>query len=324
MAIRAKTRKRIAYLLRAAVAVALLYALWTRAEVDSLTDAIADTDMRLLGAALALVPIAIGIRAYNFLLLLNRDDRIMTAFDSLRLTYVGVGASLFLPTGAADLFKAHLGTRFHGRPEDIVATTVIDKITALTAVAAMGATGAVLEGEPFLAAAAAFVMMVSLVPLTWPRIVPWRLLLRFLARGASVSDPVIQKAISPPRRLLLRVISVSVFGWVMTYSVVFLVCASLGIAVSIWYVLSLAPFTALARLIPISAGGVGLGEFTLVALLTRVGVSEVLAVRASLLALTFIVLLPGLVGILTLVLTDWRHREIRVAEAETAETSGLR
>jgi hypothetical protein len=150
--------------IRIAVAVFLVWFLWSRAGIEDLGELVESLEWRWVVAAAAVVPVALGIRALNLSLLTNRARRVLGAWQSYRLTLIGVGANLFLPTGVSDLLKAHIGYRAYGSPEDIVLSTIFDKLTAITAVAAMGTVGAIIEREWVLAALTVGVAALSLAP----------------------------------------------------------------------------------------------------------------------------------------------------------------
>ena len=294
--------------LRIAVAVLLIWFLWSRAGIDDLGELIASLDWGWVLAAAAVVPVALGIRALNLTLLTNRARRVLGAWQSYRLTLIGVGANLFLPTGVSDLLKAHLGYRAYGNPEDIVLSTIYDKLTAITAVAAMGTVGAIIEREWLLVALTIGVGALSLAPWVFSKVVPWRWVLKLLAPRSDIDEETMRAAAKPPVPLLTKVILVSVVGWVATYLVVYLSCQATGVSVTFAYVLAVAPLATIARTIPISAGGVGLGELTMAALFTRAGAPEELAVRAALLSMVLLVLIPGLIGVLLLPLGGARGK----------------
>jgi len=279
---------------RIAVAVALIGFLCWKAGIGDLTAASISWGYAL--AALALTPLSILVRAYNHSLLLNRPHRVLSLWDAFVLTLAGIGINLFVPTGASDLVKAHWGWRMHGNPEAMVVSSVLDKLTSLTALAAIGALGAVAAGTPVLGWAALALFVLTLLPFVAPRMVPWRLLLRFLAPGADIDAEMVTAVGRPPLPLLLWVYVVSAGAWVVTYAVMWLCCLAVGAAVTPAQVLAFAPLSSLARLVPVSVAGIGVGEVTMAALLSRVGVAQDVAARAVLLSMTIMVLLPGAVG----------------------------
>lgn len=299
-AARSATAKGILRWARVAVAILLVAFLAWRAGIGDLATVTKSLRPGWALAALALVPVSILIRAFNHSLLLNRDGRVIGLVDMTRLTLVGAGINLFIPMGAADLAKAHYGYRLHGHPERMIVSSVLDKITSLTAVGLLGLVGSIVAREPLMGVLAAAVGLASLVPFVAPGIMPWRWLIRVLAPRAEIAEDSLREAARAPLGRLLAVWAVSVAGWLVTYSIVYLCCLAVGADIGPAYVLALAPFATLARLVPISVGGIGLGEVTMVALLMRAGVPRDLAALAALLQLALAVLLPGAAGALLL------------------------
>lgn len=286
---------------RVVAAVVLLgFLVWRSGLADIGTHGRVDTAWLLAG--LALIPFALALRAFNFGLLLNRDSRLLGFGDLMRLTLIGAGIGLVVPMGAADLMKARYGLAVHGSPERMVVSTVVDKLTSLTAVAAMGAVAAAVYGRWALAVTAAVILVASVVPVVVPSPRVWGWLTRVLARGSSqiVDERVIIAQATPDAALLGRVYAVSVVGWVVSYLAVFAACRAAGADVAVGTVFALAPVATVARLVPVSVGGIGVGEVTLAALLASVGVAEQTAALAALLQLALLVLVPGAAGLVVL------------------------
>jgi uncharacterized membrane protein YbhN (UPF0104 family) len=248
-----------------------------------------------LGAIM--VPFAVAIRAYNHTLLLNRHAQVVNAWEAFRLALIGAGLGLLLPQGAADMAKAHYGWRAHGFAEDMIVSSVLDKLTSLTAVAVMGTIGALAGGRSDLALVAAVLTLLTLVPVVLPGIFPWKLFMRVLAPGADVQDAAMMRSARPPVLLLVWVYVVSCLGWLVTYTIMYCCVLAVKADVGFGLVLTIAPVSSIARFIPISAGGIGLGEFTMAALLTRSGVSQAAAAQSALLSMLLLVFLPGAAGL---------------------------
>ncbi|MDH4140212.1 MAG: flippase-like domain-containing protein, partial [Coriobacteriia bacterium] len=308
--------------LRVAVAVGLVWLLASRAGLGDLAAQPWDLGWWAIAVGVAVVPLSVAVRAFNHTLLANMRVRVLEPWSAFRLALVGAGIALFLPTGAADAAKAHYGYRVYGHAEDMIVSSALDKLTSLTAVAAMGAMGGLVAREFVLAGVAAGVGVLTVVPFAAPRVVPWRLALRVLAPGSNPDDDVIASVSRPPGTRLALVYAVSAIGWLLTYAVVYLACVAVGAQIAPSYILMLAPFTTLARMVPVSAGGIGLGEFTTAALLVRGGVEADLAARTALIAMVLLVLLPGAVG--ALLLAGGRHQRtsaISQGNEETTSTS---
>jgi len=302
----ARTAVRI---LRVAVALSLItFLAWKAGVLNAGTYERVSIVWFLLG--FALIPGAVAIRALSLGLLLNRETRVLRFGALMRLTLVGAGLGLIVPMGAADLLKARYGLVTHGSAEQIVVSSVIDKLTSLTAVAAMGFAGALYVGDWLLTALAAGLFLASLVPTLLPSRRVWSALVRLLARGrGEVDEDAIMRHARPEFRVLARVYAVSVAGWAVSYTAVYAACRAAGAVVDVGTVFALAPLTTIARLVPISAGGLGVGEITLSALLAQAGVAPQIAALASLLQLLLLVLLPGATGLVVLGLGRAGKRE---------------
>jgi len=291
---RSRSTKRWAQWLRVAVALALVGLLVWRAGITELQPG--SISWGYVALAAAIVPLSILVRAYNHALLLNRPKRVLSLWDAFVLAIAGIGINLVVPTGASDLVKAHWGWRMHGNAEAMVVSSVLDKLTSLTALAAIGALGAMVAETPVLGWVSLALFVATLLPFVAPRIVPWHLLLRVLAPGAELDADTISAVGRPPLALLLWVYAVSMGAWVITYAVMWLCCLAVGAPVTPAQVLAFAPLSSLARLVPVSVAGIGVGEVTMAALLGRVGVPTDLAAQAVLLSMVLMVIAPGAVG----------------------------
>lgn len=288
-------RARVLRGLRVAVALGLTSLIAWRAGVG---DVGRDTALSVpwVVLAAAIVPASIGVRAYNHALLLNRPTKVLGFRDAYLLTVAGIGINLFVPTGAADLAKAGWGARIHGNPEAMIVSAVLDKLTSLAAVGALGSAASFVVGSPVLGWTAAALVAASVLPLLAPRLMPWRPLLRVLAPGTTPDPSLIAAVSRPPAALLAWVYAVSVAGWLLTYWAIWACCRAVGADIGLEAVFAMAPLTSVARLLPVSIAGIGVGEATLALLLQREGVPPESAAQAVLLAMVLLVLLPGAVG----------------------------
>lgn len=263
-------------------------------------------DTGLLTSAIALVPLALAIRAYNHTLMLNRPLRVVGFSDAFALTIVGVALSMIVPLLASDILKARWGLKAYGSPESMVVSTALDKLTSLSAVALMGVAGAVAIDAWVVAVLAAVLAVCALVPFVVPDRMPWRRLVRFLAPGDAPDPDVIRRCARVPKGLLAWSLVVSLLGWVATYATTWLCLRAVGADVSVWTVAMLAPIATVMRLVPVSVGGIGVGEATLAAMLAAQGVSSTLAAKGVLISMLLLVIAPGAVGILLLALRGSR------------------
>jgi len=279
-------------------AAALVAFLVSRAGLGSL--ALADVRWGWLALGVGLVPFSIAVRAWSFGLVLNRDRVILGPVRLYRLTLVGAGLGLFLPTGAADLAKARWGLVAHGSAEEMVVSSVVDKLTSVLGVGLLGMAAAISASDALLAVVSAALVIAAAVPLFARWDWAWRTLVKLLAGGKVVDADRIATRARPRLGLVALMTAVSVLGWLVTYAIVLACVRAVGVDVGTMTVLGIAPLVTVSRLVPISAGGIGLGEVTMTALLARAGASETAAAQAALLQLGVLTLLPGAAGLVLL------------------------
>ncbi len=284
--------------MRFAVAGALLVWLASRAELGGLK--LADLRWGWLALGVALVPLSLAVRSWSFGLVLNRERAILGPGRLYRLTLVGAGLALFLPTGAADLAKARWGLVAHGSAEEMVVSSVVDKLTSIVAVGLLGIAAAAAASDGTLAVLSGALAVAAAIPLFARWDSAWRALVRLLAGRREIDEERIASHARPPARLIAIVTAVSVLGWLVTYAIVFACVRAVGADVSVAAVLALAPLVTVSRLVPVSAGGLGLGEVTMASLLARAGAPEAVAAQAALVQLVALVLLPGAAGLVLL------------------------
>jgi uncharacterized membrane protein YbhN (UPF0104 family) len=283
---------------RIAVALGLLGWLVSQAGLGDLSWSAVQWGWLLL--AVVLVPFSLAIRAWSFGLVLNCERAILGPWALYRLTLVGAGLGLFLPTGAADLAKARWGLVAHGAAEEMVVSSVIDKLTSLVGAGLLGLIAAIVAGDPVLAVVSATLTVGGALPMFVRWDAAWHFLVRVLAAGRDVDVERVARHARPPVSLVAAMTGVSVLGWVVTYSIMFACARTVGADVGVSTVLALAPLVTVSRLVPISFGGLGLGEVTMTALLVRAGVPQSVAAQSALAQMAVLVLLPGAAGMVLL------------------------
>lgn len=285
---------RLRFTLRAAVSITLVGALvWKLREQGGAGVTLASGWW--LAAAALLVPLAVSLRVASFMALVNRDERMLTFGQALYLTLVGAGAGLFLPGGAGDLLKAALGARAYGSPERLVAATVVDKLTSLVALGALGVAGAAVSRTPSFGLLSGVALVVAAAPLAAPSVVPWRLAVRTLI-GSEADPDALRLAVRTPASVLAPVLAISALGWAVTFTVILACCRAAGAPIAASDIYAMAPLVTLSSLVPVSLAGLGLTQVTMALLLAGAGASQAEAIGASFFQLA-VNLTPGLTGI---------------------------
>lgn len=285
---------RLRFALRAAVSLSLIGILAWKLREQGGAGITLESGLWLTAGA-CLVPLAVVLRVESFRMLINREERVLSFGQALHLTLMGSGAGLFLPGGMGDLLKAAIGARAHGSPEKFVAATVVDKLTSLATLGALGMLGAAVSGELTFGALALAALVVASTPLVAPSVVPWPLIVRTLAKSSA--DPeTLRNEVRTPARTLVPVLAISSVGWVVTFTTILACCRAAGAPTGAIYIYAMAPLVSLSTLIPVSLAGLGLTQVTMALLLSRAGASTTEAISASFFLL-LVGIAPGLVGI---------------------------
>lgn len=283
---------------RLAVSVAILLYLIRFVNAPLLIASIRKINILWLVLAMSIVPFNALIRAYSFFLIINKDDKKMSIKDTYALTLIGAALNLFLPASSGDIAKVYFGYRAHGLKEELLSTSIFDKLTSVIAVFALGTITACFLQLYKLSLFSLTITALSLVPLFLPRIVPWKLVNKLL--DLVLKEKLnIEKLVSSStlqNNLKLWVLAVSVFGWIVTYSGFFMICRMFDIDVSFIYVLAIAPIITIARLFPLTLSGLGSTEATVTYLFSSIGIAPTVAIVVSLFFQAMYVILPGIVG----------------------------
>ncbi|MBS3956411.1 MAG: flippase-like domain-containing protein [Clostridiales bacterium] len=291
-----RTRDIAVFMTRAAVSMLLVSVLVSRVDWGSFSHAIRQTSLIELLLALAVFWLAVMLRSVSYALVVNRSRRLISSSDSLALTLIGSAASLVMPSGTGELVKAHFACRTHGKPEYLVPATMIDKLTSLPALAVVAAPSAFASGLHLVGALAILLGIVALIPIIKPSVVPWRLAIRAVgSMQADVTPRMIAEATHVRPSRLVGVVAISVLGWLVSFAAIHTVAHSLGSDIPIAHTIMSGAIMTLANLLPISLAGLGLSQFTLVAVLVGLGVDDQAATQIAIVHLGM-VLTPALVG----------------------------
>jgi len=84
------------------------------------------------------------------------------------------------------------------------------------------------------------------------------------------------------KKLLFTLLVINIINWFVIFTFMYVIAIIIGLSVSFYYILLIAPIIVLVEIIPISIGGIGTREAAIVFLLSFVNIDSVLAVSYSL------------------------------------------
>jgi uncharacterized membrane protein YbhN (UPF0104 family) len=261
-------QSRLFAVVRIAVTLAIVAGLIVKLSPGDLRDTVRDADPWMLTAAVGLMFVVQVLVAVKWLVLLRARDVQQPFLRVARMYCVGNLLSNVLPTAVGgDVYRVYRMQReAHARASDVTMSVLYERATGYGAMTCLGALGAAFHygnvAIGFLALAAgggaALVLAFVLPRMPFPAIRHDHFLRNLLAH----------------RRELMAVYQMSVFSiaiQALYISTIALAGHALGIDVSWWYWAFATWVVAIALLLPVTLGGLGVRESSYSALLNHAG-----------------------------------------------------
>jgi uncharacterized protein (TIRG00374 family) len=254
----------------------------------------------LLG--ILLLPLGFLIRAYRWSAILNQPSDLISPKDLFLLTFVGVSLSFVLPASLGDLARAYYGYKHSGLKEEMLSSSLVDKIMGLLAIVALGTVSSLLHELYAYSLVCLLLMIVFVVLIFFPTLIPWKLVtkaMRSVTRSSMDAQRLLE-SFTLSNGVKLLTLTLSVLAWFVTYMQFYLICLALTVNVPLTYVFAMAPMITIARLFPLTLNGFGSQEAVVIYLFGLVDVSPNEALLVSLLYSFVQLVIPGLVGLLVI------------------------
>jgi glycosyltransferase 2 family protein len=311
-------KKAAIFLLKLAVTFGVLAWLLSKVELGTVAATVRRIPAPMLVVATALTLAQPLLAALRWHLILHYLESPIRFARTLLISWMGLFASALLPSGIAiDGIRMWLLARTGMRPSRAVHSVLLDRAAALAGLLLLvGAClpavddrvasapvryglAAVLIGG---LAAGLTVALCIRIPSDWHHFRVARIV-------AALLDDL--RAVCRPWLRALALAGISAFAIACNSLTIFFLLRSLDVQVGVSDVMVLAPIVILAMTLPISLGGWGLREGSMVGLLGMIGVAPAISLSVSILIglIGMIISLPG-----ALVWLQWRH---------TAETKVL-
>jgi uncharacterized membrane protein YbhN (UPF0104 family) len=264
-------QSRLFSVVRVVVTLAIVVGLIVKLSPNDLRDTVTDADPLLMLAAAALMFVVQAMVAVKWLVLVRAREIDLPFLRLARAYCIGNLITNVLPTAVGgDVYRIYRVQReAHARAADVTMTVFYERATGYAAMTCIGAIGAAFYydhaaiGLLALAggAAAAAVLAYVLPRITFP----------------AVRDDHFIRNILANKRELLAVFRMGVFSLAIQalyISTIALAGRALGIDVSWWYWAFATWLVALALLLPITLGGLGVRESSYSALIDNAGGSQ--------------------------------------------------
>lgn len=252
--------------------------------------------------ALALIPLGILLRAWRWMIILNKDKKLISLKDSCYLNLVGMALNIFLPGSSGDIAKSYYGYKWHGFKEEMLSSSILDKIMALFSLFILGSLTAFLINLYFLSFFSVIITILLYFIIFYPKIMPWSILNKLLSFFVKIEldEEKLIVAFTIPNKIKLKVLLISLFAWIMLYFQFYLICMSYSAQINFIYILAVAPLMNIAILVPFTINGLGSLEAVTMYLFSLIGISPTLAILVSLTSQILYTVIPGIIGYIIL------------------------
>ncbi len=282
-------RKTWRYLVNAAVSIVLIAVIIMLTGVDRITGQLAGLALPVFVLAVLLEQLGVALSAKKWQLLLTAKREQVPFLQAWKYYYIGTFFNAFLPTSVGgDVVKAHVFSKQLQRREEGYASVVMDRMTGLVAVVAIGSL-ALLAGWPLVDPTARLLALpilvlpfLALIVLFFTGWTERLLQLSFLQRFHRVQRFVhdVYKALRAyrmHRRVLLPVMALSVCYHLLLILVNVTLAWALGLDIAISYFFVFIPVAEILVFLPVTVQGFGVREGTYVTLFSSVGVGSAAA-----------------------------------------------
>ncbi|MEW6100730.1 MAG: lysylphosphatidylglycerol synthase transmembrane domain-containing protein [Candidatus Omnitrophota bacterium] len=315
-------KKVLSLFLRVSISLLLLYFLFRQVEIDALAEIIRGADKPLLFLAFLVFFFCHAFCLFRWEMLL-RALKIRLPLKRVIISFSG-GAffSLFLPsTIGGDLMRSVDLAAHTKKPKEIIATVLLDRLSGFVGLVVLCLLSLAFGWEllkdrsVFLSLGLITAVLSAILIVLFNKSV-YGIVNRLLHSPDSGKIRQLIKSLHDEihifrhhKRVIINNLLLSVVIQAISPLTVYIIALSLGIKVSIVYFFIFVPIIGAITLLPISIGGLGLRDATMIFFFAKAGLGKDISFAISLLNF-FIILMWGVIGGFIYVLTI-RHRRIQ-------------
>lgn len=298
---------RIQQIIRLSVFIVFVLILSRMIDVDLLKKAIQHVRPEIVLLAMFLYFGNIGIRAYRWEKIFNRNPKQISFKDAYMMTLIGIALNIFIPATFGDIVRSYYGYRLYGVKEEMLSTALVDKIFALGSLFLLGSVSGYIMGYSVLSTVSLVSAVLTFVPLTYPSLVPWNIvntILRVFKKSLNIEK--LLKAFTLPCVLKLYVMGISVVGWLCTCIFFYILCSAFPVKISLGYIILIMPLLIIIRLFPFTVNALGPMEVAVIYFFGIIGINSTLAVLISLSSNIISSIIPGSIGLIIILMCGHR------------------
>ncbi len=265
---------------------------------ELLVDSLARSSFLLVALVTVIMVPAVLARAWRWYFLLVRRGIPVSLTSITNATFIGMALNLFLPASAGDVVRSYYGWQQYGHKEEMLATSLSDKVLALFSLFLLGAVGGIVCGDTKLAFLAAVLAVptgiILLVPVRWL----WKMLALIVKRtlNRNLDVELLEQSFHMSLSTFFGALLISILGWLITNLMYFLAVLAVGARIGMGFTFAIAPLINILRMLPVSISGLGSADALMVQLLEGVGIEKHVTLAASMIVNLTLIVLPGAVG----------------------------
>lgn len=278
-------------------------------DLQLLAEALPQVRVEILGVAMLSYFLTIAIRAYRLQIILNTRTTLIGFKDAYVITLIGFALNIFIPATLGDIAKSYYGYKIYGIKEEMLSTSLVDKMFALCSLFLIGTISGFVMGYAFLGVVSLICALVSFIPLLFPESIPWNIVNAVLRRFQKSldRDKLLEAFRLPPGRKIL-VMGLSMAVWACTSVYFYILCTAFPVTVSLGYVIVIMPILTIVRLFPFTINALGPSEVAVAYFFHLIGINSTLAVVISLVANVLSSIIPGTLGFLIILFSRQKKR----------------
>jgi len=258
-------------------------------------------DFNYFFIAAGILPLAILIRSYRWLYLMNYEGKLVNFKVAIHITLAGLALNTLMPAQTGEIAKSYFGYRWTGIKERMLSISLYDKIIAISSIAFLGIFAGIAKGNSFfslvsLFAFFPFVMIYIMRKNRKVYIFIFKLVNRIIKRNIDFEKLI--KSFIFDRPMLVKAFLLSILGWVLGFSILWLSFKMTDAQPSLLYVYMASPILTLGRLIPFTLNGIGSDEAIIIGLFNSIGISADQSFSAALIYRLLLLIIPGIAGLL--------------------------
>ncbi len=292
--------RRIHHIVRVSIFAIFLCVLYRLIDLNILKEALQQIRIEIVLVAIFFYFFTIAIRALRLQIILNNREKHIELKDAYIITLIGIALNIVIPATLGDIGRSYYGYKMYGIKEEMLSTTIVDKLFALGSLFLLGAISGSITGHYLLGLMSLGSAVLTCTPLVYPQLIPWNLLNRMLRRfGKSLKQEKLAAVFHVSSKAL--VMGISITGWLCTCFYFYILCFAFSVDVSLGYIIVIMPIVTIVRLFPFTVNALGPTEVAVAYFFNLVGINSTLAVLISLCSNLISSIIPGLIGVVIII-----------------------